>query len=456
MRSLSLIGRATVRQHLPRWDWFGGGLLLVPSARLRSWIAFAARGVDVDEFRSARFSRYMKLQVPYKEAAAALGMPGFLLAENCPDVHATAQQRLKDAMKTVRKGQAHSNGLTDALLHVQTELRLNEPVNLAAILDEAVDIWAIQLIGVTSASAQGLDVAARRIVERTYYMNEFFHKLQSPNDIENLVKEFKKGLPSEDGCPPNSIGAVTNEDVLGLIGGPRVLTSMAALGILQWSWRLPWRWNRIRRSLPPEYRDNPWLLPCANTIRSSGTNDLSTTVSDTECLSTPKSDTECLSEFRREIDRALRHEPPTYAVIRCRKPRVFRCLKPRHVALRTYRSFGRTEVFGINPHKCLGDQLALDALVAILLPVFRQKRPSLLDHDVQHRLAMKTRGRDTIPRSLWFIFEPRTVNRTRIYFENFVGRKWPKVRNFISGLAQFLGRGASHPVRGPTKEKDQT
>ena len=274
------------------------------------------------------------LRVPYAEPSAALGLEGFVLGINDEKEHRVQQNRIKHAIDASAAG--HATGLERLDAVMRSGVRAGEPFDLDALVREAVTVWASELLGVAADAGPGLIAAGQAVVDRTYLANDYEGPMKPDKTAwagrcQAVVGEYRIALTQP--FPAGSIGSnltgtpdEVKRDVIGLTGGPTALTVKAAVSIVQWALGRRRRWTALSCAA---HRD----------------------------------------DFRARLRTIVEEVPPEYFL-------------PRHAADETARvlvsGWGDRKrhdtPFGSEPHLCLGEQWALDALAALLRPVFFHRR----------------------------------------------------------------------------------
>jgi hypothetical protein len=352
--------------------------------------------------------------MPHTPAAENLNISGFVLSlddiQQCPSAHTEERRRLQAILDAVRSpNSGHQTGMDEISRVMRSALKSGARVDLLGPIENAVVIWAEHLLGLANPGARAacptlhfrseLMRASRSIIDETYlepspFWREkpealipkttcpinhetFFTKNETKETKETvngkIVETYKDRLATYlcqfRRCDPSQTGntilsrlveateAKNDEQVLrdlvGLTGGPVALTVDAAESILRHLVSRPTQWKK--------YHD----------------------------LTTNKGLT------RSDVMDLVKRVPPNYFVIRLETGQDFTQPKKVVVATGFRRAKFATDGFGMEPHRCLGKDLAIDALQKILEPVLA----------FQHAAIDPPSRRDLKRRSMWVRFD---------------------------------------------------
>lgn len=292
------------------------------------------------------------LRVPYADPSAALGLTGFVLGLDGAS-HAVEAGALAGVIADAAPG--HLAGLGAAGRYATAAVPRGTAFDVGPIIEDGVLIWAAHLLGVDQVCVPGLRWVGGAVVERTYRVTEFLTAFDGPSaeraqEAVDTVERFRVDLrrvvtPAPAGTVRAALGVrhgdlagsppspSTIRDIIGLTGGPVELTRKAAMSVVSWALADSRRWSTVH-----------------------------------SLLADPPVDDEGAASQRSRMRTVVSSCPPEYLL-----PRWDAAGKP--VLVRLWREGGGTDqvpdaVFGAAPHRCLGEQLSLDALIAVLTPVF--------------------------------------------------------------------------------------
>jgi hypothetical protein len=311
---------------------------------------------DVVQVRPFDPERDRDLFVPYGPGGSAIGIDGFVLGLDGGQ-HASERERIGAVLDACRDdpATAHRSGLEGAVSFMTAALEADRPIDLKPVFDAAIAGWANVFFGCTA----GTHVMAlgRSVMYRTLFNTDFtaeklvdLHRQQRDESRVNTAQPVIGDSLAT--AAPTTVGAglrdnnpeVATRDVIGLIGGATELMLESCLSIVEFAICHPDQWRAAYEgALVSETPDG----------------------------------------FRETVAKLISAAPPQYALVRRRSSEP----GSGHVVVTLYDSDrarlpwpdvnALDPAFGIEPHRCLGRDLALDALAAILLPVFRFRSASL-------------------------------------------------------------------------------
>lgn len=325
--------------------------------------------------------------MPHTVAAENLGISGFVLAlddiQQCPSAHTEERKRLQAVLEAVRSpNSGHQTGMDEISRVMRSAVKSGARVDLLGPIEHAVVNWAEHLLGLSNPGVQAacpslqfrsqLMRASRSIVDETYLEPSPFWREKpealSPNvliskaacsrnqetistqketvngkivetykdRLATYLQHFRSSAPNKTGNTILSrlVGdtEVNNDeqvlrDLVGLTGGPVALTVDAAESIVRHLVSRPTQWKK--------YHD----LAANKGLTRSDVMDL------------------------------VKRVPPNYFVIRLETGSDSKHPKKVVVATGFRKAKYATDGFGIEPHRCLGKDLAIDALQKILEPL---------------------------------------------------------------------------------------
>jgi cytochrome P450 len=297
--------------------------------------------------------------VPFAEPSKDLGMADFVLSLNGSE-HLAERRRIESVLKT--SGPKHNEGL-EAIRNLQDGSLTSDTVNIETYASAAAVEWTSVYFGLDGAAKSKLASAAKEIVKRTFENPTFpgckFDEKAAAKaraevgELANAIKAIVADTPTVD-LPAKSVlaelrcpreGAKPERavaDILGLVGGPVELVKQAAQNTVHWAIQDPKNWALLRnRALVGEVALGQELEPVLSMVP--------------------------ITSLIPRLDRAQR--PVMVALWDARRsdaPRVAPDLNP---------------IFGRDPHKCLGKDQALEALAAMLHPIFLHTGAAFIDDD---------------------------------------------------------------------------